>query len=352
MSEVVYSFITALCLSFASIKFFSYLFYKFWMVDNPKKYKKKRDPVPYGMWIVFFITFFVTSLLFIEYNDKLGLIWFFGFLITVVSFIDDRINLSAKYRLFVQILIWATIAITSIKIGYISNIFWWVVDLETLFLEIGNLKLYIIPFVFTILWYVFIFNALNWTDGLSGNASGLSAISFFILFLLGYILFLSDTYQWGIDNALFIMKMCIILVWILIPFWYFDVREKILMGDTGTMFLWFMLATIAIISGGKIATVLVVFWIYSVDAIYVIVKRLMKWKNPLSWDFTHLHHRLEKIGLSKTQFLSLVYSLSFVFWITALFLDKVGKILVFLLIVIIVIFINTILEKTKKLIKR
>jgi len=352
MTEVVASFITALCLSFASIKFFSYIFYKIWFIDNPKKYKKKRNPVPYGMWIVFFICFFATSLIFIEYNYKLWLIWIFGFLITAVSFVDDKINLSAKYRLFIQIFIGAIIAMTSIKIGYVSNIFWWVIELETLFLEIGNYKLYIIPFVFTIMWYVFIFNALNWTDWLSWNASGLSAISFFILFLLGYILFISDTYQWWIDNALFIMKMCIILVWILIPFWYFDVREKILMGDTGTMFLWFMLATIAIISGWKIATVLVVFWIYSVDAVYVIVKRLMKWKNPLSGDFTHLHHRLEKIGLSKTQFLWLVYSLSFCFWITALFLDKLWKILVFLLIVIIVIFINTILEKTKKFIKK
>lgn len=42
-------------------------------------------------------------------------------------------------------------------------------------------------------------------------------------------------------------------------FWWFDVREKMLMGDSGTMFLGFMLASLAIISGGKIATVVVVF---------------------------------------------------------------------------------------------
>jgi len=48
------------------------------------------------------------------------------------------------------------------------------------------------------------------------------------------------------------------------------------------MFLGFMLATIAIISGGKIATVLAVFGIYAVDAVYVIVRRLMRRKNPLS----------------------------------------------------------------------
>lgn len=91
------------------------------------------------------------------------------------------------------------------------------------------------------------------------------------------------------------MQMALILVAIILPFWYFDVKEKILMGDSGTMFLGFMLATIAIISGGKVATVLVVFGIYSVDALYVIAKRLLKKKNPLKGDLTHIHHRLLQV---------------------------------------------------------
>jgi UDP-N-acetylmuramyl pentapeptide phosphotransferase/UDP-N-acetylglucosamine-1-phosphate transferase len=48
------------------------------------------------------------------------------------------------------------------------------------------------------------------------------------------------------------------------------------------MFLGFMLASLAIISGGKIATVLVVFGIYSIDAIYVILNRLKNKKSPFS----------------------------------------------------------------------
>jgi len=40
-----------------------------------------------------------------------------------VSFLDDMISLSAKTRLILQIIIGATIGITSIKIGYVSNIF-------------------------------------------------------------------------------------------------------------------------------------------------------------------------------------------------------------------------------------
>ena len=120
------------------------------------------------------------------------------------------------------------------------------------------------------------------------------------------------------------------------------------MWDSWTMFLGFMLATLAIIAGWKIATVLVVFWIYSVDAIYVIIRRVLKKRNPLQGDFTHLHHRLTNIWLRDKQVLWLIYSLSFFFWLTALFLDKIGKIIVFGIIVVIVIFINKIIEITLK----
>jgi UDP-GlcNAc:undecaprenyl-phosphate/decaprenyl-phosphate GlcNAc-1-phosphate transferase len=284
-----------------------------------------------------------------ELNYKLLLIWFFGCAITLVSFIDDMLNLSPKFRLLIQIIIGATIGITSIKIGYISNIFGWVIDLPQYFVQIFDWKIFLIPLFFTVIWYVFVFNALNWSDGIQGNTSGLSLISFFIIFLLWIKLYFSDDYEWGIKNAEFIMHITIILVGILIPFWYFDFKEKILMGDSGTMFLGFMLATIAIISGGKIATVLVVFGIYSVDALYVFTRRLLKKKNPLKWDFTHLHHRLLALGLSKNNVLVALYSLSFFFWLTALFLDTTGKIIVFGIIIIVVVFLNKILEKLKNI---
>ncbi len=337
-------FLCSALFSFLVIQFTTRVFYKLNILDNPKKYWKKREPIPYSMWVVFFMSFSILSFLFIDYNSKLLLIWCFWFFITLISFIDDIYQVSAKKRLIMQIIIWAIIWVTSIKIGYVSNIFWWILNLETYYLTVLDFQIFIIPVIFTIFWYVFIFNALNWTDWISWNTSGLSIISFLVLFLLWYVLFIRDDYQWGIENAIFILQMTAILVWILIPFWYYDVREKILMWDSGTMFLGFMLATIAIISGWKIATVLVVFWIYVVDAIYVVVRRLIQKKNPLKWDLTHIHHRLLDLGLKRKEVLGLLYMLSFLFGLTALFLDKFGKILVFIIIVFVVIFINRIVD--------
>ena len=334
----------SILISLGFILWFKKIFYNFWILDNPEKYQLERKPIPYSMGIVLFISFFIVSYFSVEYSYKLWLIWVFWFFITTISFMDDLINLSPKIRLIIQIIIGAIIWITSIKIGYISNIFGGIINLETYYFTLFEYTIYITPLVFTILWYVFIFNALNWTDGVSGNTWWLSIISFLILFFLWVILFYQDDYVGGLINADFIRKISLILVWILIPFWFFDVKQKILMWDSGTMFLGFMLATLAIIAWGKIATVLVVFGIYSVDAIYVVARRIINKKNPLKWDFTHLHHRLKDIWLTDKQVLSLVYSLSFFFWLTALFLDKAWKVIVFWIIVVIVIFINKIVE--------
>lgn len=349
MLDFILVLILSIFVWFITIFAFKQLFFKLNILDNPKKYNLERAPIPYSMWVVFFVSFFLISFFltqswFLEYNFKLWLIWVFGFFITAISFLDDRLDVSPKIRLFFQILIWAIIWITSIKIWYVSNIFWWIINLETYFIEILQLKIYIIPLIFTIIWYVFVFNALNWTDWVQWNTSWISIISFFILFLLWWILFYRDNYLEWIQNAQFIMTISIILVWIIIPFWYYDFNQKILMWDSWTMFLWFMLATLAIISWWKIATVLVVFWIYSVDAVYVLVRRLLNKKNPLSGDFTHLHHRLLDLWLLRKQVLYLIYSLSLFFWLTALFLDKTWKIIVFCVIIIVVVFLNKIVE--------
>ncbi len=347
MLNYLFIFLVSLFVSFLVFFVVKKLFYKLKILDNPLKYWKTRAPVPYSMWVVFFISFLILSYFFVDHNYKLYLIWWFGLLITIISFIDDMLNLSPKIRLLIQIIIGLTIWVSAIKIWYVSNIFWWIIDLDSYYLQIFQYKIFIVSLLFTVIWYVFIFNAINWTDWIPGNTSGLSIINFLILFLLWYILFKNDNWDLLQLNSKFIMSMSIILVWIIIPFWLYDVKEKVLMWDSWTMFLAFMLASLSIISGWKIATVLIVFWIYAVDAIYVILRRLYNKKSPLKWDFTHLHHRLLDLWMTKNQVLIFVYSFSFLFWLIGLFLNKLWKIIIFVFIVFFVIFINRIIHKFK-----
>lgn len=348
MQHLITTFILSTIFSLIIVLLLIKLFYKLNILDNPKKYKKERAPIPYSMWITFFICFSILSYFFVEHNYKYYLLLAFWCLITFISFMDDMLNLSPKIRLLIQIIIWAVIWTTAIKVWYVSNIFGWVIDLDGFFLEILNYKIYLASLFFTIIWYVFIFNSLNWTDWIQWNTAMLSIISFFVIFLLGLKLYITDEYLGWIQNAKFIMSLSIIMVWILIPFFYFDVKEKILMWDSWTMFLGFMLASLAIISGGKIATVLVVFWIYSIDAIYVILNRIKNKKSPLAWDFTHLHHRLMDLGMTKKQVLIFIWFFSLLFWVSSLFFDKTWKIVIFFIIILFVIFIDKLILILKK----
>ncbi len=298
-------------------------------MDKPHKYWYTRDPIPHSMGVIFFIWFFILSYIFIEHTYKLYLIWFFWLLITVVSFIDDRIDLSAKFRLVIQIIIWAIIWFSAIKVGYVTSIFGGVVNLETYNFELFNRTFYIIPILFTMFWYVFIFNVVNWSDWLQWwITSWVSSIAFFMLFIFWFILFWRDHTEWLKDNAVFVMEMSIIMSWLLFIFAFYDWKNKLLMWDSWTMFVWFMLATIAIIAWWKIATTVIVFWIYCVDSLYVIISRLLRKQSPLKWDkISHIHHRLYNIWISKKHILTILYLLSILFWILAIMSEKLFKII-------------------------
>lgn len=81
-----------------------------------------------------------------------------------------------------------------------------------------------------------------------------------------------------------------------------------------------------------------------VDAIYVIVARIINKKNPLKGDrIHHLHYRLKAIGMSDGFIRNFVYSVALFFGISAVFLDKTGKIILFIALVFVIVFITKIL---------
>ncbi|MDD2566011.1 MAG: hypothetical protein PHZ26_03645 [Candidatus Gracilibacteria bacterium] len=339
---------------------FSSLFRKINLLDHPERYphEGKRKPIPYGMGIILYINFLILCLSFLDVGyKKLLIILVLGGIITLISFIDDletidiiKVKVPPIFRLLVQIGIGAIIGITSIKIGYISNIFAGagVINLESYFLQWGAYTIYLIPLAFTIVWYVIVFNSINWSDVIPGLTSGLVEISFLILLVLTIKLYLTDISEVAKENSEFVLLLLSILIPSIIVYWFFDVKKKFLIGDSGTMFLAFMIATLAIISGGKIATAATVLGMYIIDSFYVILMRLYNKKNPLKGDtIHHLHFRLGKLGFSQNFIRNLVYSLSFLFGIGAIFLDKVGKLIIFFILMIIVFLITKILSLKK-----
>ncbi len=314
----------SLASGFAALK----LFPKLGLMDRPHKYGLARPPIPYPGGVLIYLNFLLLSLVFLEPNLKLAVLLAGGGLLVLVSFIDDRIGLPAPLRLFVQAVVAMTLVAGGIGVEAVSNPFGGQIDLSgwDLAVSLGDWKLSIMPLsaLLTVFWIILVANTANWMDGIPGLTSGISAIGGLILFFLS----ISD-----LVRQPEVAMLALIVAMLALGFWCFDFfPPKILMGDSGSMFLGLMLATLAIFSGGKIATAFLILGFPILDLLYVVAYRLMRGQAPWKggeWDrerkAVHLHHRLLKAGFSERQVLLLIYALSASYGIIALIVGTQGK---------------------------
>jgi UDP-GlcNAc:undecaprenyl-phosphate/decaprenyl-phosphate GlcNAc-1-phosphate transferase len=160
----------------------------------------------------------------------------------------------------------------------------------------GIVELPLLPAIFlTLFWIVGMMNTLNFVDGLDGLAASITLVA-------STVLFLHTFFRPEGDPQFTISLLAVALGASVIGFLPYNWHPaKILMGDTGAMFLGFALAVVSIIGGAKIATALLALWVPIVDVAWVIIYRLLHGKSPLRADRGHLHHRLLDIGWSQQQ---------------------------------------------------
>ena len=156
----------------------------------------------------------------------------------------------------------------------------------------------------TFMWIVGIINSYNMIDGIDGLCGGLSALA---LFTLGLIYTLSQ----GNSAA-----MCFLLVSAILGFLVFNKpKAKIFMGDGGSQFLGFMVASVPLFTttanfeGKKVLIALCLVAIPMMDCIVAFVRRAREHRSVMSPDKLHLHHKLMNLGLSSTGVLALLLSM-------------------------------------------
>lgn len=374
LSIAVLSALSSYCLFLLGTR----LFQKWGLLDNPGPYGHDRAPVPFGFGSLLYVNFLLVSLFLaaigaIEMGDKLIVLIILGAVVTGLSFVDDLDTIfkfdrsekskprttteelsqtrktgyaiSPKVRLAMQVLVGLVVSLTSIKISYISNIFGGILYLDFFSVSVMGYEVYLIPIIFTVIWYVLVFNSVNWSDGVPGLTVGLTTITCIVIFILTIRFYWVDDTPALRQNSIFVFGILSILIPSLLWAWYYNLTPKMLLGDSGTMFLAFMIASLAILVGGKVATVATALGVYLVDAIYVIFARIFNKKNPLKGDrIHHLHYRLKAIGMSDAFIRNFVYSIALFFGISAVFLDKMGKIFLFIALVFVIVFITKILS--------
>lgn len=170
----------------------------------------------------------------------------------------------------------------------------------------------------TLLWIVGISNAMNLIDGLDGLAAGVSSVT-------GLTLFLVAVYTGNIPT----MFLTAILVGSVLGFLRYNFNPAmIFMGDTGSLFLGFLLALISIQGSSQTSAAvtilipMIALGVPIVDTLYAIARRAVKGVNPLKGDKEHIHHRLLRLGLSHKQAVMLICGVSVVFGVIAFLLTS------------------------------
>lgn len=288
ISVALISLIISISFLLLALKFFPRL----GLMDRPHEYGLKRSPVPYSAGIIFYIIFLITVFSFVDVTRQIAGLIFALSLIVIVSFIDDRMRLSPFLRLGAQILSAVIVVLAGVKIQIITNPFGSPIYLDSVTLNILGQSVWLFSALAIIAWFVLIMNVFNWLDGISGLASGVSAIAMFAIFLLA-------NGQFNIVDQSAVKAPAIALAVSALVFFFFEFpMPRLLMGDTGSMALGFMLAALSIISGGKFATALLIMGVPVLDAVLVIVRRIIAGASPLKGDYSHLHHRVLALGMS------------------------------------------------------
>lgn len=325
------------------------LFPKLNLLDQPKKYNLKRNPIPYPTGILCVITFLLIFTTFSNVTvQALGVILGVT-LLGLISFIDDRHPLPSWLRLFIQILVAILIFATGTRIYTITNPLEGIAGMGDLIkLDLWDLAapwvgpLPIVSGFFTVVWLGLTINALNWFDGIPGQVSVLSVIAFTIIGLLS----LSDRV-----NQPEIALLCFIIGGISMAALCFDIplikSNRVLMGDTGAMFFGLLIGVLTIYAGGKVATAFLVLGVPLIDSLIVVTQRILKGRNPLkgSQSGEHLHHKLLSIGWSPLQIIALTAVLGSTFGITALFLSTKEKFVAAIVLALILIGLHTLTSR-------
>ncbi len=319
--------------------------------DNPEKaIHEVETPALGGLAVA--IPVLIGMLILFRFDGFTVPIFLATLILVVGSVLDDIFNLSSKIQIGYQLLAASIIAISIIDLG---NISFFTDDFLNLTALTWSTQILSIPlsFVFPgdlilILWILLCINSVKWVGGSPGLVESYSLIIFMLLFVIGVRTF-----------SLFSSSLGILIAGTLISLLYFAFPSpKIMSGSSGKSIYGFLISILALISGVKFSTTIMLLAIPLIDAMYVIVYRYITYrpKNLLDLmrinDTSHLHHKLLKLNLSSRQILLIEASISLL--VGSLAILSTGALRYFALIfgvsavIIFIVFINYKANKKEK----
>jgi len=280
--------------------------------EGPKSHMVKSGTPTMGG-----LTFLISTILlsaiacfFVEDNGPLILLILVTVGFGLIGFVDDYIivvkknnqGLTSKQKLLFQIIIAILFYVVSNVLGLLSlsN------EINIPFTDIG-IPLSIFYVIFIIFWQVGFSNAVNLTDGLDGLATGLSIIAFSCYF---YLAMVQGATAIAYFSAILIGSLCGFLI-------YNKNKAKLFMGDTGSLALGGVIATVSIMLNQELTLIFIGF-VFVVETLSVMMQvTSFKLTGKRIFKMSPLHHHFEIVGWSEWKIVT-------VFWIVGILTGLIG----------------------------
>ena len=278
---------------------------KYNIMDRVSARKVHSMPTPRIGGVVIFLSTVILTTVVLILNNKIGqefrsiqkqilALLAAGSFIFLIGLADDLTSLRARHKFIAQILAALALCMAGVRIESINA-----ANLFTL-----NFGLFSYPI--TIFWIVAITNAVNLIDGLDGLAAGICAIACGSIAVLAF----------SSGNVIMVVLMLAILG-SLTGFLFFNFNPaRIFMGDCGSMFLGFILASGSVICAAKSNTMVslalpaLAFGLPIFDTVFSMLRRYLARWPIMSPDRGHLHHRLLDLGLLHRDAVIVMYGIT------------------------------------------
>ncbi len=290
-----------------------YIGNRFKIVDKPHEKRGEREKItpkiiPRSGGLTIYFSFLIISIILYIINPSKEIVSLIlgGTVVFLTGFIDDKFNIRPWQKLIGEIGGAVIPILFGVKVNFITNP------------HGGYITLGWLSIPFTLLWVIGITNAINLIDGLDGLASGVVGI---VTATLAFV---------AIEKGLFIVaSLCFGLTGLTLGFLMFNFPPaKVYLGDSGSLFLGFVVGEIAVWGALKTTTSVILFVAILalgfpiLDTFSSIIRRARKRKSIFEGDMEHIHYKLLFSGLKQEQVILILYLVTVFFSIISIIILK------------------------------
>lgn len=302
MSDEMETIVSSFLFTFLAIKALKPIADKVGLLDTPNYRKHHQGAVPLIGGVAIFIGVAITSLIFMTLSYQQKVLLSSSLIIVLLGVFDDLRDISVRFRLFVQASCTIFMCLSlNVTLSYLGNMF-----------GFSELNIGVIGYLVAVIAVIGGINAYNMMDGIDGLAGSMALISLMALIIL-----------FASKGAIEYMHWAMLFAVAIIPYLFANLRlgwfkQKIFMGDAGSMLLGFVIVWLLILGTQqetKYFRTVTALWIIAIplmDMAAIMIRRVRKGNSPFKPDRKHLHHIFLSAGLSSRLTLAVIITTSLI----------------------------------------